>query len=194
MADDVDDRPIAVVVGVEDVEDEAARGLEPSQPPHVAVARQEPDPGVLVLIPEPGPARPRRLGLEGHRQVEHDDARGREGDVVDHRRLRQVDPRYGGGAARRVEGDVPHGQARLVSDRVLHPRRGVVPGMRREAGLQRAAEVGAGDALQALIELDRQVAGLDQRVELAGRNGEVGIDLAVATAGARAGDRGAAEG
>ncbi len=108
--------------------------------------------------------------------------------------VRQVDPCDGGGAARRVEGEVPHGQARLVDDRVLHTRRGVVPGMRREAALQRAAEVRAGDALQALVELDRQVAGLDQRVELAGRGGEVGIDLAVATAGARAGDRGAAEG
>src|SRR6516162_5898292 len=42
--------------------------------------------------------------------------------------------------------------------------------------------------------LDRQVVGLDQRVELAGGGGEVGIDLAVATAGARAGDRGAAQG
>ena len=103
---------------------------------------------------------------------------------MDYRRLRQVDARDGGGAARRVEGEVPHGQARLVDDRVLHPRRGVVPGMRREAGLQRAAEVGAGDALQALVEFDRQVAGLDQRVELAGRGGEVSIDLAVATAGA----------
>jgi hypothetical protein len=55
--------------------------------------------------------------------------------------------------------------------------------MRREASLERAAEVGPGDALQALVELDRQIAGFDQRLELAGRGGEVGIDFAVATAG-----------
>jgi hypothetical protein len=57
VADHIHDGSIALVVGVEEVEDEAAWRLEPLASPNVAIARQEPDPCVLALIPERGEAR-----------------------------------------------------------------------------------------------------------------------------------------
>ena len=50
-------------------------------------------------------------------------------------------------------------------------------------------EVGAPHALELVVELDGQAAGFDDRAELAGDLGEVRVDVAVALACARPGDR-----
>ncbi len=144
--------------------------------------------------PQPGEGGAPALRLEAHRQVGYDDELLGEGRVVDQRDVRQVDAGLGGRPAVAVQRDVADRLAGLIGQGVLLAGDRVELGMPGEAGLQRAAEVGARNALQLIVQLDRQGAGLDHGAELAADADEVGVHAAVAQARPRAADGRAAHG
>ena len=150
----VDDGEIAIVVGIGEVKDEAARRFEPLDTRHVAVARQKGDARVATLVPEP---RERRVGmfrLKSHREVGDDDEGLRERHIVDERYVRQVDPGLGRGAAIRVDRDIANRLERFVRQRMLLTSDRIELRMPGEAGFERAAEIGPPDALQFVVKLD----------------------------------------
>ena len=193
MLGQIDDRPIAVVVGVGEVEGEAARRLEPLDARGVAVARQETDARVAALVPEPREVRVGVLRLEGHGEVGDDDERPRERHVVDQRDVRQVDARPGRGAPGSVDRDVADRLRRLVRERVLLARQRIELRVAGEAGLERAVEIGPPDARKLVVELDRDAACLDDGAQLPAHVHQARVDVAVARALARSRDRRAPE-
>ena len=71
VADHVDDGEVALLVGVDRVEDEAGVDLQPQHVGVGAVARQQAEPGAVVVVPGVGHPRPGggRCRVEGDRQV-----------------------------------------------------------------------------------------------------------------------------
>ena len=105
----------------------------------------------------------RTFRLECHREIRDDDVRLGECHVVDERDVRQVDTRLGRCPTVPADRDVAHGLERFVGDRVLLTSDRIEFRVAGEACLERAVEVGAPDALEFVVQLDRDAAGFNDR-------------------------------
>ena len=91
----------------------------------------------------------------------------RECHVVDERDMRQVDTRLGRCATIAADRDVAHRLERFVGERMLLTRDRIEFRVAGKAGFERAVEIRAPDALELVVELDRDAARFDDRAELA---------------------------
>ena len=88
----VEDDAVALVVGVQAVEDVARLDLEPAHFGAPGAARQDADPRRVVIAPvERHAALERQREIEDHRQIHEQHVPRRDGEVVDHRRAADRD-------------------------------------------------------------------------------------------------------
>src|SRR6266404_2147197 len=165
------------LVGVHNMEHIAGWRLEPFQAGKIAIARQESDARSLLLIPEVREDMPRKpLRLKGDRQVENDDEVLSKAHIVHHRPMRQrnVGPSFStaSGVHHNITDRRP---TSLISEGDGFPRRGIMLWMGSETAFKRAAEVRAGDALQVVVQFDRQRTALHESVDVAADGQHVGV-------------------
>ena len=157
------DLAAVVVVGVEAVEDPARLDLDPADG-RAAVARQQPDAGLMRRVPHVRQllARGDRVQAEGDRQVKQHHVAVGEREVMHHRAVGDRDVGGAGDLSRRVDDDVldvvPGPE---VGDGVQLAGGVVELGVRGEAAGQGPAEVARADGVQLIGQLVRQRPGLD---------------------------------
>ena len=141
----VEHEAVAVVVGVEGVEDVAGVDVDPGDVAVEVVAGDEPEPGGVVRLPVVGEALPghRRVEVEHRGEVVDDDPSLGERGVVHHRTAGGLDEATVADLALLVDHEVLDvvAPAPVVVHRVPLPGNRVVVGVGGETGGQSAAEV-----------------------------------------------------
>ena len=160
----VDDDVRPLLVRVERVRVVDRVDLEPAG--RAALAGQHADPRRMPVVPdvrhEVAALGARRV--EGDRHVEDHHVVLGEREVVDHRRVRDWDPRGPHHLARRADDQVPDAvPGRVVGDRVQLVGPDVELGVRGERALERAPEVVRADGVQLVVEFVRQWPALLER-------------------------------
>jgi DNA-binding CsgD family transcriptional regulator len=174
IADQVHHHPVAVVVGVEGVEDPAGVDVDPADGAglRAGLAAYQADACLVCRVPGVRhlPSARQQAQAEGDRQVQQDHVVLGQREVVHHG---PVVDRYVGGAAhppRGVDDDVPDViPSPEVRDRVQLTGPAIGLGVRGEAAAQRAAEVARSERVQLIGDLVRQ------RARLRGGQGPPGM-------------------
>src|SRR5262249_29660761 len=101
------------------------------------------------------------LRLKRHGEVGDDNEGLRERGVVNQRNVRQVDSRFGLSTPVGVNRDVAHRLERFVGQRMLLARDWIELWVAGEPRFERSVEIGTPEALQLVVQFNRNTAGLD---------------------------------